>query len=187
LTLPGLPIIDSPEIVLAATRMWLEKAVIGLGLCPFAGGVHLRDQIHYSVSVQQSTDGLLRDLMLELQELHGTAAQQRETSLLIHPQVLADFHDYNQFLDTADAAVRDLGLEGILQIASFHPQYQFVDCGPDDIENYSNRSPYPMLHLLREANVTHAVDTFPGIDDIAGNNGATLRGIGKQGWRKLFK
>jgi hypothetical protein len=178
--------VESDAHVIAATRKWLEKVVIGLGLCPFAAAVHARKQIHFSVSAKQTTDGLLEDLIRELRELQEADPQHRETSLLIHPQALTNFDDYNQFLDEADAVVRSLGLEGELQIASFHPQYQFADSELDAIENYSNRSPYPMLHLLREASVTRAVETYPDIDAIADNNIATLRSLGNEGLRRLW-
>ncbi|MBC7982577.1 MAG: DUF1415 domain-containing protein [Candidatus Obscuribacterales bacterium] len=177
---------DTEHDIIAATQTWLEKAVIGLGLCPFAANAHLRKQIRYCVSTQQSSSGLIDDLTQELRRLQDADPQQCETSLLIHPQVLNDFIDYNEFLNEADEKVRDLGLEGVLQIASFHPCYQFSGSAPDDIENHSNRSPYPMLHLLREASVTRAVDTFPGIDAIAGKNSETLRRLGKEGWQRLF-
>jgi hypothetical protein len=160
--------------------------VIGLGLCPFASAVHQRQQIRYCVSAQSSTAGLVQDLIAELHRLHNADPQLCETSLLIHPHVLNDFRDYNEFLDEADAAVRDIGLEGELQIASFHPKYQFAGSELDDIENYSNRSPYPMLHLLREASVTRAVDASPDSHDIAGKNSATLKRLGKAGWERLW-
>jgi hypothetical protein len=179
-------VVESDAEVIAATRKWLEKVVIGLSLCPFAAAVHARKQIHFSVSTQQTTDGLLDDLVRELRELQEVDAQERETTLLIHPQVLTNFEDYNQFLDDADAIVRSLGLEGELQIASFHPQYQFADAEVDAVENYSNRSPYPMLHILREASVTRVVETYPDIDAIADKNIATLRGLGKERWRRLW-
>ncbi len=169
----------------AATKKWLERTVIGLGLCPFAASVHLRDQIRYRVSTQESTTGLLADLSYELQLLRDADPQRCETSLLIHPHVLSDFSDYNEFLNDADAVVLALGLTGELQIASFHPAYRFAGCAPDDIENYSNRSPYPMLHLLREASLTRAVATFPGINAIGDNNITTLRRLGKAGWERL--
>ena len=172
--------------VVAATRDWLEKAVIGLGLCPFAERVYLRRQIRYHVSQETSTSGLLRELEAELRHLHGADPAACETTLLIHPHVLGDFADYNQFLDEADATVRALGLEGALQVASFHPAYRFAGTGADDIENYSNRSPYPMLHLLREASVTRAVESFPGVGEIAARNAATLSALGHSGWRRLW-
>jgi hypothetical protein len=174
------------EAIVAATRDWLEKAVIGLGLCPFAAGVYRRDQIRFQVSAQRSTEGLLQDLERELLHLQSADARLCETTLLIHPLVLDDFADYNQFLDEADAAVRALRLEGELQIASFHPAYQFAGSEPDDVENYTNRAPYPMLHLLREASVTHAAATFPGVDEIGDRNIAILRALGELGWRRLW-
>jgi uncharacterized protein len=176
---------QTDEQVIAATVTWLKKAVIGLGLCPFAASVHLRDQIRYRVSTQTSIVGLVEDLVEELQQLHSADPQRCETSLLIHPYVLHDFLDYNDFLNTVDDVLQSLGYEGELQVASFHPQYQFSGSEPDDIENYTNRSPYPMLHLLREASVSHAVATFPGVDEIAEKNQATLRRLGKTGWQQL--
>lgn len=172
--------------VVAATRDWLTRAVIGLGLCPFAEGVHRLDRIRYRVSARRSTSGLVEDLAEELTHLHAADPARCETSLLIHPHVLNDFGDYNQFLDEADATVAALGLAGELQIASFHPAYRFAGSDPDSVENYSNRSPYPMLHLLREASVTRAVATFPGVREIGARNMATLRALGDAGWRALW-
>jgi uncharacterized protein len=177
--------IQTDEQVIAATVTWLKKAVIGLGLCPFAASVHLRNQIRYRVSAQTSIVGLAEDLAEELQQLHNADPQDCETSLLIHPYVLRDFLDYNDFLNTADDVLQSLGYEGELQVASFHPQYQFAGSEPDAIENYTNRSPYPMLHLLREASVTRAVATFAGVDEITDKNQETLRRLGKTGWQLL--
>jgi hypothetical protein len=154
-------------------------------LCPFAEGVHLLDRIRYRVSARESPAGLIEDLTEELAHLHAADPARCETTLLIHPQVLNDFGDYNQFLDEADAAVAALGLEGDLQVASFHPEYRFDGTEPDAIENCSNRSPYPMLHLLRESSVARAVDTFPGVAEIGSNNIATLNALGEAGWRAL--
>lgn len=177
----------APERVIADTRRWLEKAVIGLNLCPFAAGVYLQNRVRFVVSEQTSVDGLLQDLCTELQALQHADANICETTLLIHPQVLTDFHLYNNFLDDGDAAIVALNLEGELQVASFHPDYQFADCGPMDIENYSNRSPYPMLHLLREASISDAVDHHPDIDCVPDNNVQTLRHLGLEGWRQLWR
>jgi hypothetical protein len=174
------------ERVLAETRDWLERAVIGLNLCPFAEGAYRRERIRYGVSAHESTRGLLEELAAELRWLHAADPAVCETSLLIHPYVLGDFGDYNQFLDEADAAVAALGLEGELQIASFHPGYRFADSEPDDVANCTNRSPYPMLHLLREASVTRAVETFAGVHEIGEKNIATLRALGEAGWRALW-
>lgn len=176
----------SNEQVIAATRRWLEKAVIGLNLCPFAARVYLHDRVRFIVSEQQSVAGLLLDLRAELQMLHEVDALVCETALLIHPRVLTDFRRYNDFLDDGDAALVELDLVGELQIASFHPDYQFADCGPMDMENYSNRSPYPMLHLLREASISQAVDNYADIDNIPSNNLRTLRNLGLDGWRQLW-
>ena len=177
--------IETDAQIIAATVAWLEKAVIGLGLCPFAASVHLRNQIRYRVSAQESADGLVEDLSEELKLLHDVDPQRCETTLLVHPHVLNDFYDYNEFLNAADDALQTLELDGEIQIASFHPQYQFAENAPDDIENYTNRSPYPMLHLLREASITRAVATFPGVHDIGDKNQATLRRLGKAGWQRL--
>ena len=175
----------SADEVVAATRAWLEKAVIGLDLCPFAKAVHVGNQIRYAVSDAQSPEALLADLARELQSLAVADPAEVETTLLIHPRALVEFLDYNDFLDIADAAVEELGLTGTIQVASFHPHYRFADTEPDAIENYSNRSPYPMLHLLREESVERAVAAFPDTGRIPDRNIETLRRIGHDGWRRL--
>ena len=175
----------TPEEIVAATQHWLEKAVIGLDLCPFARAVHVRDQIRYAVSGAVTPEELLAELFDELQALVAADPEEIETTLLIHPGVLTDFLDYNDFLAVADAAVAELGLEGVIQVASFHPRYRFTGTKPDAIENYTNRSPYPMLHLLREASVERAVAAFPDAARIYEKNIATLRRLGLEGWRRL--
>jgi hypothetical protein len=171
--------------VIAATRDWLERAVIGLDLCPFARAPYIRNQIRYVVSDAETPEALLADLLSELRTLAAADPAEIETTLLIHPRVLGDFLDYNDFLDVADAALADLDLVGEIQIASFHPQYQFAGTEPDDIENYTNRSPYPILHLLREASVERAVAAFPDASKIYEKNQETLRRLGHEGWQKL--
>ena len=180
------PAEHDPEHVVATTRAWIEKAVIGLGLCPFAAAVHRSDRIRYCVSTQRSTVGLLEELTDELQALHAADAARCETTLLIHPLVLTSFLDHNDFLDECDAALEVLGLEGELQVASFHPQYQFAGTQAQDIENCTNRSPYPTLHLLREASVARVAAEFPDIDVIGTRNIETLRTLGHEGWRRLW-
>jgi hypothetical protein len=138
------------------------------------------------VSEQETAEGLTEELAQELLRLAATDPLSCETTLLIHPHVLHEFLDYNQFLDQADATVAALGLSGELQIASFHPAYQFAGSAPNDIENYSNRSPYPMLHILREASVRRAAATFPEVNEIGNRNMATLRELGEAGWRTLL-
>ncbi len=181
------PLVSAPdEELVAATRTWLERAVIGLNLCPFAKAVHLKNQIRYAVSAAQTPEDLLADLIAELQLLQAADPSTIETTLLLHPRVLGDFLDYNDFLELADAAVAGEELEGVIQVASFHPQYQFAGTQPEDIDNYSNRSPYPMLHLLREASIDRAVAAFPDAGRIFERNIETLRRLGHAGWRRLW-
>jgi hypothetical protein len=179
------PLAAQDEEVLAATRAWLERAVIGLNLCPFAKSVHVKDQIRYAVSAAQTPEDLLADLIAELRILQAADPSAIDTTLLAHPRVLGDFLDYNDFLELADATVADEGLEGEIQIASFHPQYQFAGTRPEDMENCSNRSPYPTLHLLREASIARAVEAFPDASRIFERNIETLRCLGHEGWRRL--
>lgn len=176
---------EAGEAVVAATRHWLETAVIGLNLCPFARAVYVREQIRYVVSAASTPEALLADLIAELRTLTVAEPEKIETTLLIHPDVLTDFPDYNEFLGVAEATVADLGLEGVIQIASFHPRYQFAGTAEDDVENYTNRSPYPLLHLLREASVERAVAAFPDAAEIYEKNIATMRTLGIEGWRRL--
>ena len=172
--------------VVADTRTWLERAVIGLDLCPFAKAVYFGNRIRYCVSAARDEDKLLEDLARELSMLHSTPEHMCETTLLIHPRVLTDFGDYNVFLDAADSKIDALGLRGEIQVASFHPRYRFEGTTPDDIGNYTNRSPYPMLHLLREASVERAVAAIPDAAAIFERNIETLRRLGIDGWRQLF-
>lgn len=174
-----------PDLAIARTRDWLIRAVIGLNLCPFAKAVHVKRQIRWVVSAATSVEALLVDLERELASLAAADPEAVDTTLLIHPGVLGDFLDYNDFLGEADAAIERLGLGGVLQIASFHPDYQFADTAPDAIENCSNRSPYPMLHLLREDSVERAVAAFPEAEEIFERNIETLRKLGWEGWNTL--
>lgn len=170
----------------AATRHWLQRAVIGLNLCPFAKAVQVKDQIRYVLSEATGVDALLAELAGELLWLHEADPDVVDTTLLIHPRVLTDFHDYNDFLDQADAAIDALGLEGEIQLASFHPDYQFAGSDVDDAANCTNRSPYPMLHLLREESIDRAVAAFPDPDAIVERNIATLDRLGMDGYRRLL-
>jgi uncharacterized protein len=178
--------IHSDEII-SATRRWVEKSVIGLNLCPFAESPYRGNRVHFAVSEQRTAAGLLQVLHSELQALAAADPADRETTLLIHPWVLADFTEYNDFLEVCDATVAELDLEGELQVASFHPQYQFAETQPDDIENYTNRSPYPMLHLLREASVERAVAAVGDTEEIYRRNIRTLRALGHAGWQRLWR
>ena len=171
---------------IADTRRWLERAVIGLNLCPFAKAVHLRQQIRWVDSAARDAEALLAELVAEMQRLAAADPAQIDTTLIVHAEVLRDFDDHNDFLDLADAALDALGLEGVLQVASFHPDYRFADSPSDDPANLSNRSPHPTLHLLREDSVSRAVDALPDAADIFERNIDTLRRLGHAGWQRLL-
>jgi hypothetical protein len=182
----------SPEgvpaaLAIAETRAWVRRAVIGLNLCPFARAVDVKDQIRYVFSDATDAETLLATLVVELQRLADTDPELVDTTMVIHPRVFADFEDFNDFLELADAAVEDLDLDGVLQVASFHPQFQFADTEPDDVTNATNRSPYPTLHLLREESVDRAVAAFPEAEAIFERNMATLEKLGPQGWAAVKK
>jgi uncharacterized protein len=169
------------------TRRWVEKSVIGLNLCPFAENPYRGNRVRFIVSEQRSAAGLLEELRAELQALAAADPKELETTLLIHPWVLADFTEYNDFLEVCEGAVAELDLEGELQVASFHPQYRFAQSQSDDIENYTNRSPYPMLHLLREASVERAVEAVGDPAEIYRRNIRTMRALGHAGWQRLWR
>ncbi|MCM8611346.1 DUF1415 domain-containing protein [Accumulibacter sp.] len=175
----------SHDEVIASTRHWLERAVIGLNLCPFAKGVHAKGQIRYVVSPAENDESLLDDLQLELLSLCATPADEVDTTLLIHPWVLTDFADFLRFLDLVDVVLQTHRLHGVLQVASFHPDYVFADSTVDDITNHTNRSPFPTLHLLREASLDRAVAAFPEAAMIYERNLQTLRQLGADGWQAL--
>ncbi|HLT43425.1 MAG TPA: DUF1415 domain-containing protein [Luteimonas sp.] len=176
-----------PAQVEREVRRWLERAVIGLNLCPFAKAVYARDQVRIVVSDASTPRALLEQLGEELALLRGTPAAEVDTTLLVHPDVLGDFLAYNDFLGDADALVEAMELDGVLQVASFHPDYQFADSAPDAVENLTNRAPYPILHLLREASVDRAVEAYPDPDAIIERNIATVRALGFEGWRALLE
>lgn len=172
--------------VIAATREWLEKAVIGLNLCPFAKSVQVRDQIRYAVSVAETEEQLLADLRSELRMLHGADPKDVETTLLMIPRMFPEFLDFNAFLDPAEACLEELDLAGEIQLASFHPAYQFAGTGVEDVTNFTNRSPFPTLHLLREASLEAALGSFPRPESIYEDNMATMRRLGPEGWKRLW-
>lgn len=173
------------ETVRQDTLAWLERAVIGLNLCPFAKAVYVKGQVHVAVSAARTADAVNADLRAELLALLALDAEVRDTTLLVLPQALPDFLDFNDFLDEADAVLDELDPDGDIQIASFHPDYQFGGTEPDDVTNYSNRSPYPILHLLREDSVERAVEAVPEAADIFERNMETLRALGAEGWAAL--
>lgn len=172
--------------IVSSVQIWLERAVIGLNLCPFARAVHVKHQIRYTVTTATDPDQLVQALMDELTYLAAADPQAIDTTLLIHPWVLEDFSDYNEFLDVADVILAGMGMDGIIQIASFHPDYQFSGTQRDDVSNYTNRSPYPILQLLRESSIDRAVASVPDTDAIYRRNIATLKNLGAKGWNDLF-
>lgn len=176
---------DGQARALAETRAWVDRAVIGLNLCPFAKAPQVKGQVRYVVSNASDPAALLADLITELERLAESSADKLETTLLVHPRVLGDFADYNDFIAIAEDTVAELDLEGVLQVASFHPQYQFEGTAPDDITNATNRSPYPTLHLIREESIDRAVDAFPEAERIYEVNMATMERLGADGWAAL--
>ncbi len=173
------------EDVLKHTRRWLEKAVIGLNLCPFAKAVYVKNQVRLVVSQARHADDLLEELDRELDLLVATPAEEIDTTLLIHPTLFDDFLDFNDFLEIAEGVLDEHALEGVVQLASFHPKFQFDGTEPDDIGNYTNRAPFAMLHLLREESIDRAVQAFPEAEAIFEENIKTLEKLGHSGWQDL--
>lgn len=167
------------QSIIEETRRWIADVVIGLNLCPFARRVFEAGKIRYVVSDAQTEAALLDELTAELQCLAASPNEGIETTLLIHPRVLLDFFDFNDFLDVAEQRIEELGLEGVIQLASFHPDYQFADTPADAVENFTNRSPYPMLHLLREESVTAIAQNEDELLEIPQRNIETLRALGR--------
>ena len=180
---------NNSEIIILDTKRWLERAVIGLNLCPFAKAVHVKGLIRYVVSDATTAAELLVDLKSELNSLSNMdvagVSIAYDTTLLIAPYCLQDFLDFNDFLGKADKLISKMKLEGTLQLANFHPEYQFAGTAPDDITNFTNRTPYPTLHLLRESSIDQAVEAFPEAEAIFEVNMETMERLGLQGWHDL--
>ena len=172
-------------IELLETRAWVQRAVVGLNLCPFAKAPMVKGQIRYVMCKARDTQALLDTLCAEMQALAAANPEQVETTLVIHPNLLVDFIEFNDFLDLADAALGELGFDGVLQLASFHPRYQFAGTEAGDVSNATNQSPYPTLHLLREDSIDRAVAAFPEADAIFETNIRTLESLGPDGWAAL--
>lgn len=173
------------NLVCQRTQAWLVHAVIGLNLCPFAKAVHVKDQIHYAVSKAEDAEALRADLQNELLALAQMPSEVRDTTLLIAPQCLHDFWEFNLFTAEADKVLRQLGLQGQIQIATFHPQFVFAGVDENDISHCTNRSPYPMLHLLRESSINRAVAAYTDASEIYERNMHVLESLGPQGWNAL--
>ncbi|MES2938390.1 MAG: DUF1415 domain-containing protein [Pseudomonadota bacterium] len=173
------------QAVVDATRRWLERAVIGLNLCPFAKAVLARQQVHFAVSQARDVPGVLEDLGRELDGLLACTPQQRDTTLLVVPHGFDEFLDFNALVQPAQRLLRKRRLEGVIQLADFHPRYVFAGSDDDDPGNYTNRAPYPTLHLLREESIARAVSVFPDPAVIYEANIATLERLGAAGWAAL--
>jgi len=173
------------EEVVRAVRRWVEDLIVGLNLCPFAGPELVRNRIRFVVTDATTEEQLLAALAAEFALLNDDAAV--ETTLLIHPGVLQDFLDYNQFLDSVDRLLVQMGLEGVYQVASFHPDYQFAGTAADDAENYTNRSPYPLLHILREASLERSIAAYPDVEKIPGRNIELMRSLRREKLRALIQ
>jgi uncharacterized protein len=177
---------ESARQVEADTRRWVEKAVIGLNLCPFAKAVQIKGQVRYAVSDAVDEEGVLADLEDELMLISEADPEKIDTTLLILPEALHDFYEFNDFGELSDRLLKRMRLVGDLQVATFHPAFQFADTDPDDIGNYTNRSPYPILHILREDSIDRAVEAFPEAETIYEKNIETMQNLGPDGWRKLM-
>ncbi|MDQ6683572.1 MAG: DUF1415 domain-containing protein [Pseudomonadota bacterium] len=169
------------------TRAWVERVVVGLRLCPFARAPQAQGRVRYTISEARDTEALLDDLGLELRRLQKTSPETIETTLLVHPHVLARFADYNRFLAIADELLRAFELEGTIQIASFHPRYRFAGSAANDLANATNQSPFPTLHLLREASIERALASFSEPESIYEANIRTMTRLGPAGWAALQK
>jgi hypothetical protein len=172
--------------VIAATRNWVERAVIGLNLCPFAKSVYVANQVRIVVSEARHLDAFLEELDRELDLLAAADPAEIDTTLLVHPDLLPDFEEFNEFMGLVEQAVVEHDLEGVLQVASFHPAFRFADTEPDDISNCTNRSPYPTIHLIREASIERAVANYPDPDDIYRRNIETMRLLGREGLKRIL-
>ena len=177
--------LTDPDTITASVRHWVETVVVDLNLCPFAGTELLQERIRFVVTQSSTEAELLASLQTELELLNTNP--EIETTLLIHPQVLQDFDDYNQFLEIADDLLRAVGVEGIYQLASFHPHYQFAETAAADVENYTNRSPYPMLHLLREQSLERSIASYPDTSQIPLRNMALMKRLGIARLKQLLR
>jgi len=173
------------EDIVRSVRMWVNTFVVEMNLCPFAKYEMLNNRVRFATTSAITEEQLLMTLQEELELLNGDPSV--ETTLLIHAHVLQNFGDYNQFLSYADKLLSEMGLEGIYQIASFHPDYQFGGTNPDDAENYTNRSPYPILHLIREASLERAIEEYPNVDQVPIRNVALMDSLGQTKLQSLFE
>ncbi len=178
---------ETVEEYIGKTKKWVEKIVVGLNLCPFAKSPFLSDKIRYKLVTDPELKTLLEVFVDELKYLKNASPKEVETTLLIHPHILTSFDDYNNTLPVFEGLLNSMGLEGIIQIASFHPDYQFAETEFNDVENYTNRSPFPMLHLIREDSISQAVDHYPDIDEIPNRNIEKMNELGMDKIKDILK
>jgi hypothetical protein len=183
--LPGVDDLLKDSEIIGSVQRWVESFVVDMNLCPFARHELIKNRIRFALTAAQTEEELLTALQAELELLDSDTSI--ETTLLIHAKVLQDFYDYNQFLDYADKLLLQMGLEGVYQIASFHPHYQFGNTDPDAAENYTNRSPYPMLHIIREESIARAIADSPNIDQVPARNIKLMNRLGKDRLRALMQ
>lgn len=183
--LEKLACLENDEEIIQAVRQWVETFVVGMNLCPFAKRELVKKRVRFVTTAATTAEQLLQVLQTELELLNEDPSV--ETTLLIHPAVLQDFYDFNDFLGCADSLLVDMELEGIYQVASFHPDYQFGGTRPGDAENYTNRAPYPVLHLLREESLERVIADYPDVDDIPERNIALMNRLGQDKLEALLK
>jgi uncharacterized protein len=176
---------DNAEIE-QQVRRWLEEVVIGLNLCPFAAKPNKLGRIRIAVTEATTEEDLLLALQDEMSLLDSVEEDETETTLLVLPHMLDNFEDYNQFLDLVDVWLGEFGWEGNYQVASFHPDYQFADTEADDDSNLTNRSPWPILHLIRESSIARAVASYPDVEGIPGRNIERVEALSAAEKRRLF-
>ena len=177
--------LENDEEIIHAVRQWVETFVVGMNLCPFAKRELVKNRVRFVTTAATTAEQLLQVLQTELELLNADPSV--ETTLLIHPAVLQDFYDFNDFLDCVDSLLVDMELEGIYQVASFHPDYQFGGTRPGDAENYTNRAPYPVLHLLREESLERVIADYPDVDDIPERNIELMNSLGQDKLQALLK
>lgn len=180
----AVPLVSAAQAI-ADTRRWLERAVIGLNLCPFAKAVYVQRQVHFAFYPGAAPAELLEVLVSEANDLLAVGSSVRDTTLLIAPQVFNAFIEFHAFTQRSERRLARTGCEGVLQLASFHPQFQFAGSTPQDIENATNRAPYPTLHLLREDSVSRAVAAIPETEEIYERNIRKMKTLGHEGWAAL--
>ncbi|MGC9402043.1 DUF1415 domain-containing protein [Vibrio genomosp. F10] len=177
---------DNYQLAEKQTQQWLEDVIVGLNLCPFAHKPNKNKQIKIAVTDATTEEALLECILEEFQILDSKDAKELETTLVVIPDMLQDFMDYNFFLDWVDGLIKQQDYEGIYQVATFHPDYYFHGTQPDDTENLTNRSPYPTIHLIREESMEKVLKHYPDPEAIPDNNIARVESLSQEEKQQLF-